>query len=78
MLVKSPDNGYWYLYYEQYPGVSYGMSVGASLDGPWFQASGATYHADWDKYEVPKLTRHGCMLSITRQQYDALVAEFGD
>jgi hypothetical protein len=36
-LIPSPDGAAWYLYYEQYPGVSYGQSVAASLDGPWYQ-----------------------------------------
>lgn len=77
MLIPSPDGKAWYLYYEQYPGVSYGLSVAASLEGPWFQVSGATYYGDWDKYVVPKKARHGCMLPISRKEYDALVAAFG-
>ena len=76
-LLPSPDGRYWYLYYEQYPGVAYGLSVAADLAGPWFQVFGDTGHASWDKYDVPKLARHGCMLTITRKQYAALLAAFG-
>jgi hypothetical protein len=76
-LIPSPNGRAWYLYYEQYPGVSYGLSVSDSLAGRWFQASGATYYRDWDKYELPRQVRHGCMISIKRNEYDALVETFG-
>jgi hypothetical protein len=75
-LIPSPDGKVWYLYYEQYPGVAYGLSVAVSLEGPWFQAAGATQHLDWDKYAVPPKARHGSMIPITRRQYGALVAAF--
>ncbi len=39
-LIPSPNGKAWYLYYEQYPGVSYGLSVATNLDGPWFQVAG--------------------------------------
>jgi hypothetical protein len=77
MLIPSPDGQVWYLYYEQYPGVSYGLSVARSLAGPWFQVSGYTFFQDWDKYSLPAKVRHGAMLTISRKQYDALVARFG-
>jgi len=76
-LIPSPDGKAWYLYYEQYPGIAYGLSVAAGLDGPWFQAAGGTRHPDWNKYVVPPRVRHGSMMVITRKQYDALVAAFG-
>ena len=76
LLIPSPNGKAWYLYYEQYPGVAYGLSVAASLDGPWFQPAG-NQKPDWDKYYVPPKVRHGGMLTITRRQYDALVAAFG-
>ena len=75
--VASPNGKAWYLYYEQYPGVGYGLSVAANLRGPWFQPSGGTRHRDWDKYELPPQVRHGSMIPITRSEYDALVAAFG-
>lgn len=52
-LIPSPDGNVWYLYYEQYPGVSYGLSVANDLNGPWYQLSGYTFFADWDKYQFP-------------------------
>lgn len=66
----------WYLYYEQYPGVAYGLSIAAKLPGPWFQAAG-NQQPGWDKYHLPPKVRHGSMLAITRKQYDALVVAFG-
>ena len=77
MLIPSPDGKVWYLYYEQYPGVSYGLSVADKLEGPWYQISGYTFFSDWDKYSVPAKLRHGCMITISKDQYDALVKRFG-
>jgi hypothetical protein len=77
MLIPSPDGQAWYLYYEQYPGVSYGVSVALNPNGPWYQLSGYTNQPAWNKYTVPPNLRHGCMLPISRRQYDALVAAFG-
>jgi hypothetical protein len=77
MLVPSPNDKVWYLYYEQYPGVSYGLSVAAKLEGPWYQVSGYTFYSNWDKYSLPPKVRHGCMIVISRQQHDALVKAFG-
>jgi hypothetical protein len=74
-LIPSPNGKAWYLYYEQYPGVAYGLSVGATLDGSWFQVAG-NQRAAWDKFHLPPTVRHGCMLPITRQQYDALLRAF--
>src|SRR6266487_1245984 len=75
-LVPSPNGKAWYLYYEQYPGVAYGLSVAATLEGPWFQVAGNQKPA-WDKFHVPAGVRHGSMLPVTRKQYDALVGAFG-
>ncbi len=77
MLIPSPDGQVWYLYYEQYPGVSYGLSVAAKLAGPWFKVSGYTDVPSWNKYEMPPKVRHGGMLVISRERYDALMAAFG-
>lgn len=76
-LVPSPDGKAWYLYYEQYPGVSYGLSISNDLNGPWFQASGYTFYKDWDKYSLPKEVRHGTMITISKAEYDNLVHHFG-
>ena len=75
-LIPSPNGKAWYLYYEQYPGVAYGLSVAATLDGPWFQPAG-NQQPSWDKYHVPAKVRHGSMFVISRTQYDALVTAFG-
>jgi hypothetical protein len=75
-LIPSPDGIFWYLYYEQYPGVSYGLSVAERLEGPWFQVSGATTYKHWNKYEVTPGARHGCMIPISRKEYDELVKTF--
>jgi len=77
MLIPSPNDKIWYLYYEQYPGVSYGLSIADNLSGPWYQASGYTFYSDWDKYAFPKEVRHGCMITISTNEYDALVSKFG-
>jgi hypothetical protein len=76
-LIPSPDNKAWYMYYEQYPGVSYGLSIADNLNGPWYQASGYTFYSDWDKYSLPEHVRHGCMIPISTKEYDALVKKFG-
>ncbi len=77
MLIPSPNDSVWYMYYEQYPGVSYGLSVARNPEGPWYQISGYTFFSDWDKYFMPPKLRHGCMITITREQYDKLVEHFG-
>ena len=33
-LIPSPNGRAWYLYYEQYPGVAYGLPVATRLQGP--------------------------------------------
>lgn len=48
-----------------------------SPDGPWYQVSGNTRIQSWNKYELPLRVRHGCMIPITKAEYDALVAAFG-
>jgi hypothetical protein len=77
-LLPSPDGNAWYLYYEQYPGVAYGLSVALTLDGPWYQVSGNTSVTAWNKYDVPRNARHGCMTTISKERYEALLAAFGD
>lgn len=77
MIIPSPDGKIWYMYYEQYPGVSYGLSIADNMNGPWYQASGYTFHSDWDKYSLPAKVRHGCMITITLEEYDRLVNRFG-
>jgi hypothetical protein len=76
-LIPAPAGNALYLYYEQYPGVAYGLSVAAKPEGPWFQPAGNMGRQDWDKYHIPDKVRHGSMLPITRDRYDAVVAAFG-
>jgi hypothetical protein len=76
-LIPSPNGKAFYLYYEQYPGVAYGLSAAISLEGPWFQVAGSQ-RPDWDKFSLPPKVRHGCMLPISARQCDALIATFGE
>lgn len=75
-LVRAPGGRNWLLWYEQYAGTSYGLSIAPSLHGPWYQASGNTGVPDWNRYEMPAGTRHGSMIEIDRKQYEALVKAF--
>lgn len=77
MLIPSPDGKNWYMYYEQYPGISYGLSIADNMNGPWYQASGYTFYSDWDKYSFPASVRHGCMITISKEEYNKLVHKFG-
>ena len=69
-LIPRPDGKGWYLYYEQYPGVQYGLSTAPQIAGPWHDV----FIMD---YSVPQHARHGCMIPIGRGQYDAIVAAYG-
>jgi hypothetical protein len=75
-LIPSPDGHDWYLYYEQYAGTSYGLSIAPKLRGPWYQVSGNTGVPAWNKYEVPPGVRHGSMMPITKEQYNAITGTF--
>lgn len=77
MMIPSPDNKYFYIYYEQYPGVSYGLSIADNMNGPWYQASGYTFFSDWDKYSLPASVRHGSMIVISKMEYQRLIDKFG-
>ena len=75
-IVRAPNGADWLLYYEQYAGTSYGLSMAPKLEGPWYQVSGNSGVPEWNRYEVPMGTRHGSMIAISRQQYDTIVAAF--
>ncbi|WP_277979025.1 glycosyl hydrolase family 43 [Sphingomonas phyllosphaerae] len=75
-LIRSPDDHDWLLYYEQYAGTSYGLSKAPRLAGPWYQVSGNSGVPAWDRYTMPAGVRHGSMIAINRQQYNALVAAY--
>lgn len=75
-IIRSPNGADWLLYYEQYAGTSYGLSMAPRLKGPWFQVSGNSGIAAWNRFEMPEGVRHGSMLEISRKQYDALIRAF--
>lgn len=68
-VIPKPDNSGWYMYYEQYPGVQFGVSESPALGGPWFKVWGARIH-------MPEGVRHGCMVTLTRDQYDEITKAF--
>ena len=68
-LIPRLDGRGWYLYYEQYPGVAYACSTAETLEGPWYDL----YCKD---ITVPDGARHGCMIPITGEQYDAICAAY--
>jgi hypothetical protein len=75
-IVRAPNDQDWLLYYEQYAGTSYGLSIAPTLKGPWYQVSGNSGVPEWNRYEMPAGTRHGSMIAISRRQYDAIRAAF--
>ncbi|EMD83769.1 hypothetical protein [Pacificimonas flava] len=76
-LVRAPNGKDWFLYYEQYAGTSYGLSMAPRLEGPWIQMSGNSGVEAWNRYDVPDGARHGSMIEISRQEYDRLVSAYG-
>lgn len=75
MVIPSPDGQAWYLYFEQYPGIAYGLSVATDPAGPWLTIAG-NQRPDWDKFRVPTAARHGCMLVISQPEYERLRKAF--
>lgn len=75
-IIRSPNGADWYLYYEQYAGTSYGVSMGPRLEGPWYQVSGNSGVPEWNRFEMTPRARHGSMIEITRDAYDKLVKAF--
>jgi len=65
-LIPSIDGNLWYLYYEEYPGMSYGCSTARKLAGPW-------HNLQWNRYELPQGIRHGSMIPITQEEYNSVV-----
>ncbi len=70
-LIQKLDGSQWYLYYEEYPGMSYGCSAAKKLSGDW-------YNLQWQTYEVPKGVRHGGMITITEKEYNDLMSIYGN
>lgn len=77
-LIRAPVTRDWLLWYEQYAGTSYGLSMGRGLKGPWYQVSGNTGVKAWNRFEMPAGARHGSMIPISRGEYDAIVRAFPD
>lgn len=75
-LIRAPSGKDWLMYYEQYAGVSYGVSKAPRLEGPWFQMQGNSGVERWNRFSMPAGTRHGSMLEISRKEYDAILAAF--
>ena len=69
MVIPRPDGRGWYLYCEQYPGVSYTLLTAPSLGDAW-------YGLYWKDYSVPAGARHGCMLPLTASQLRVLQSAF--
>jgi len=69
-LIPKLDGTGWYLYYEEYPGISYGCSTAKTLTGPW-------YNLYWKEYEIPEGVRHGGMIGITEEEYHVLIDAYG-
>jgi hypothetical protein len=65
MLIPRPDGGGWYLYFEQYPGISYGLLTAPRLGGPWAEVPAVGYR-------TPPGARHGCMIVVPREAWEGL------
>lgn len=75
-LIRAPGDRDWLMYYEQYAGVSYGVSKAPRLQGPWFQMQGNSGVERWNRFSMPAGTRHGWMIAISRAEHDAIVKAF--
>lgn len=68
-LIPRPDGQGWFLYCEQYPGVSYSLSTATTLDGSW-------YNVSWGEYSTPTKARHGCMIELGDAEWKSLTTAF--
>lgn len=69
MIIQKPDNSGWYMYFEQYPGLQYEASEAPALAGPWFDV----YKM---RVNIPSVARHGAMIEISINQYNAIINQF--
>lgn len=69
-LIARPDGQGWYLYSEQYPGVSYSLATATSLNGPWHEVY-------WQDYATPPKARHGSMIELGKTEWEVLMDAFG-
>jgi hypothetical protein len=68
-VIPKPDGSGWYMYYEMYTGQRYSASEAPTLGGPWF----GVYQM---RYNVPPNARHGCMTTLTKEQYEGILKKF--
>ncbi|WP_319503305.1 DJ-1/PfpI family protein [uncultured Draconibacterium sp.] len=68
-VIHKKDGG-WLMYFEQYPGVQYEAVQAPSLMGPW-------YDVYTMKIKIPDECRHGCMIPLTANQYNAILKKYG-
>lgn len=68
--IVNPDGSGWLIYAERYSAVRYELVMAPSLKGPYTNpiATG---------YSMPPKLKHGGMINITREEYDALVEKYG-
>ena len=68
-VIPRPGGDGWFMYCERYPGISYDGFTAPHPTGPWYGL-----HAH--DARTPPQARHGCMIPISRAQYDALCTAF--
>lgn len=69
MLITDPTEKELFLYYEQYPGVQYEMATTSDIRGFWRHEYGETF-------AIPGNTRHGCMVALSKEDYERIAAKF--
>jgi hypothetical protein len=75
-LIRAPNGLDWLLYYEQYAGTSYGLSMAPRLEGPWIEVWGNSGVKEWNRFEMPATLRHGFMMAVSQQQLEVLAKAF--
>lgn len=68
--IVNPDGSGWLIYAERYSAVRYELVAAPSLKGPYTSPIGTGYF-------MPPGLKHGGMINITREEYDAIVNKFG-
>jgi hypothetical protein len=69
-VIPRPDGRGWYLYAEQYPGVSYSLLTAPALDGAWHEVY-------WENFQVTPGARHGGMIALTADECARLERALG-
>jgi hypothetical protein len=69
-VIPKPDGTGWYVYYEQYPGIQFGVSEAPAMAGPWFKVWG-------NRIKLPDGVRHGCIIPLSAKEYNALLSRYG-